>query len=307
MKKRLFAGLLAAVLLLSLLPTSAFAAEETDSAASDTEQTETLWPSENTADVQNTSGTEFSPENTASNGSSFSVTDFSFYAVRSWKGSNSSQEHSEYPIQLVLVDGEYVLYAPFTGLARLGKTWDLRVEAPESYIDTFSLYYLTYRDLSGNANISNTAYSVNASSTPHTTEDGKEVQSVQTDYMSYKGVGSAEGTDFVWSETMTLTWAENGEQKTCNIHVRPYFDLESPTQFHIMNLTDKKNCALEQVDETTYKTQVVVGKETIVQLQSLDNRIAVRFNDVDRAGETLSLDTTEVGTTTYTIELSDKK
>ena len=307
MKKRLFAGLLAAVLLLSLLPTSAFAAEETDSAAYDTEQTETLQPSENTADVQNTSGTEFSPENTASNGSSFSVTDFSFYAVRSWKGSNSSQEHSEYPIQLVLVDGEYVLYAPFTGLARLGKTWDLRVEAPESYIDTFSLYYLTYRDLSGNANISNTAYSVNASSTPHTTEDGKEVQSVQTDYMSYKGVGSAEGTDFVWSETMTLTWAENGEQKTCNIHVRPYFDLESPTQFHIMNLTDKKNCALEQVDETTYKTQVVVGKETIVQLQSLDNRIAVRFNDVDRAGETLSLDTTEVGTTTYTIELSDKK
>lgn len=307
MKKRLFAGLMAAVLLLSLLPTSAFAAEETDSAASDTEQTETLQPSENTADVQNTSGTEFSPENTASNGSSFSVTDFSFYAVRSWKGSNSSQEHSEYPIQLVLVDGEYVLYAPFTGLARLGKTWDLRVEAPESYIDTFSLYYLTYRDLSGNANISNTAYSVNASSTPHTTEDGKEVQSVQTDYMSYKGVGSAEGTDFVWSETMTLTWAENGEQKTCNIHVRPYFDLESPTQFHIMNLTDKKNCALEQVDETTYKTQVVVGKETIVQLQSLDNRIAVRFNDVDRAGETLSLDTTEVGTTTYTIELSDKK
>ena len=307
MKKRLFAGLLAAVLLLSLLPTSAFAAEETDSAASDTEQTETLQPSENTADVQNTSGTEFSPENTASNGSSFSVTDFSFYAVRSWKGSNSSQEHSEYPIQLVLVDGEYVLYAPFTGLARLGKTWDLRVEAPESYIDTFSLYYLTYRDLSGNANISNTAYSVNASSTPHTTEDGKEVQSVQTDYMSYKGVGSAEGTDFVWSETMTLTWAENGEQKTCNIHVRPYFDLESPTQFRIMNLTDKKNCALEQVDETTYKTQVVVGKETIVQLQSLDNRIAVRFNDVDRVGETLPLDTTEVGTTTYTIELSDKK
>ena len=273
MKKRILSFVLALVMAVSLLPLSAFASE----------------------DEQN------------SGRSSLSVTDFSFYAVRSWKGSNSSQEHSEYPIQLVLVDGEYVLYAPFTGLARLGKTWDLRVEAPESYIDTFSLYYLTYRDLSGNANISNTAYSVNASSTPHTTEDGKEVQSVQTDYMSYKGVGSAEGTDFVWSETMTLTWAENGEQKTCNIHVRPYFDLESPTQFHIMNLTDKKNCALEQVDETTYKTQVVVGKETIVQLQSLDNRIAVRFNDVDRAGETLSLDTTEVGTTTYTIELSDKK
>lgn len=244
---------------------------------------------------------------TTSGGSSLSVTDFSFYAARSWRGTNSVQEHSEYPIQLMLVDGEYVLYAPFTGLSRLGKNWDLRVEAPESYTDTFSLYYLTYRDPSGKGTTSNVAYSVNAASTQKMTEEGKAVQSVQTDYMSFKLPADAEGSNFLWSETMTLTWTENGEQKTCDIHVRPYCDLESPTEFHIMNLTDKKNCALEQVDETTYKTQVVVGKETIVQLQSLDNRIAVRFNDIDRTGEALSLDTTEVGTKTYTIELSDKK
>lgn len=262
MKKRLFAGLLAAVMMLSLLPTSAFAAEETDSAASDAELTETLQPSENTTDVQDVSDMESPTVAPTSSGSSLSVTDFSFYAARSWRGTNSVQEHSEYPIQLMLVDGEYVLYAPFTGLSRLGKNWDLRVEAPESYTDTFSLYYLTYRDPSGKGTTSNVAYSVNAASTQKMTEEGKAVQSVQTDYMSIKLPADAEGSNFLWSETMTLTWTENGEQKTCDIHVRPYCDLESPTEFHIMNLTDKKNCALEQVDETTYKTQVVVGKET---------------------------------------------
>ena len=118
MKKRLFAGLLAAVMMLSLLPTSAFAAEETDSAASDAELTETLQPSENTTDVQDVSDMESPTVAPTSSGSSLSVTDFSFYAARSWRGTNSVQEHSEYPIQLMLVDGEYVLYAPFTGLSR---------------------------------------------------------------------------------------------------------------------------------------------------------------------------------------------
>ena len=307
MKKRLFAGLLAAVMMLSLLPTSAFAAEETDSAASDTEQTETLQPSENTTDVQDVSDTELPTVDPTSSESSLSVTDFSFYEVRTGNDAYYNETSTENPTQLVLEDGEYVIYAPLTKLMHLSKRWDLRVEAPESYTDTFSLYYLTYRDLSGKGNWSDTAYSVKAASAPYTTKDGKEVQSVQTDYMSMMLTKDADGTNFLWCETMTLFWTENGEQKTCDIHIRPYCDMEHPTQFHIMNFTDKKNSILEQVDENTYKTQVVVGKEARVQLVRADDRLAVRWDGVEQAGSGWTLDNSEVGTKTYTIELSDKK
>ena len=306
MKKRLFAGLLAAVMMLSLLPTSAFAAEETDSATSDAEQTETLQPSENTTDVQDVSNTELPTVDPTSSESSLSVTDFSFYEIRTGNDGYYNETSTENPTQLVLEDGEYVIYAPLTKLMHLSKRWDLRVEAPESYTDTFSLYYLTYRDLSGKGNWSDTAYSVKAASAPYTTKDGKEVQSVQTDYMSMMLTADADGTNFLWCETITLFWTENGEQKTCDIHIRPYCDMEHPTQFHIMNLADKKNFTLEQVDENTYKAQVVVGKEAMVQLVRADNRLAVRCDGVEQANG-WTLDNSEVGTKTYTIELSDKK
>ena len=114
MKKRLFAGLLAAVMMLSLLPTSAFAAEETDSAASDTEQTETLQPSKNTTDVQDVSDTELPTVAPTSSESSLSVTDFSFYGVRTGNDGYYNETSTENPTQLVLEDGEYVIYAPLT-------------------------------------------------------------------------------------------------------------------------------------------------------------------------------------------------
>ena len=77
MKKRLFAGLLTAVLLVSLLPVSAFASEDEQNsgltAAEQTETTQAAEMPEAELDIQNVPA-----EAASSESSSVDVTDFSF-------------------------------------------------------------------------------------------------------------------------------------------------------------------------------------------------------------------------------------
>lgn len=147
MKKRLFAGLLTAVLLVSLLPLSAFASEdEQNSGLTAAEQTETTQAAEMPEAEPDTQ--DVPAEAASSESSSVDVTDFSFYAVRTWQADGYYDQRSESQIQLTEKDGEYILYVPVNGINDLGKHWDLRVQAPQAYSSTFSLYYITYRDLS---------------------------------------------------------------------------------------------------------------------------------------------------------------
>lgn len=78
MKKRILSFVLALVMAVSLLPVSAFASE----------------------DEQN------------SGRSSVDVTDFSFYAVRTWQSKGYYNQRSEKQIQLTEKDGEYIVYVP---------------------------------------------------------------------------------------------------------------------------------------------------------------------------------------------------
>lgn len=84
MKKRFFAGLLTAVLLVSMLPVSAFASEDEQNsgltAAEQTETTQAAEMPEAELDIQNVPA-----ETASSESSSVDVTDFSFYAVRTWQ------------------------------------------------------------------------------------------------------------------------------------------------------------------------------------------------------------------------------
>ena len=112
MKKRILSFVLALVMAVSLLPLNAFASE----------------------DEQN------------SGRSSVDVTDFSFYAVRTWQADGYYNQRSESQIQLTEKDGEYILYVPVNGINDLGTHWDLRVQAPQAYSSTFSLYYIRFTD-----------------------------------------------------------------------------------------------------------------------------------------------------------------
>ena len=273
MKKRILSFVLALVMAVSLLPLSAFALE----------------------DEQN------------SGRSSVDVTDFSFYAVRTWQSKGYYDQRSESRIQLTEKDGEYILYVPVNGINDLGRQWDLRVQAPQGYTDTFYLYYITYRDLSikdeGTSAKSDVGYSVNASSETYTTEDGETVQSVQTNL-----IHTATNTTFKWSDTMTLTWTKDGEEQHCKLHIVPYCDLEEPTHLTVstMNGNKMEGCPLARVDENTYRTRAVQGRTTNINLTLTMDRFKATINGTDYGkGTSFPVDTSEIGTKTYTLVVSD--
>ena len=273
MKKRILSFVLALVLAVSLLPLNAFASE----------------------DEQN------------SGRSSVDVMDFSFYAVRTWQSKGYYNQRSEKQIQLTEKDGEYIVYVPVNGINNMGKQWDLRVQAPKDYTDTFSLYYITYRDLTdkdeGTTSKSDVGYSVNAISETYTTEDGETVQSVQTNL-----IHTATNTTFKWSDTMTLTWTKDGEEQHCKLHIVPYCDLEEPTHLTVstMNGNKMEGCPLAQVDENTYRTRAVQGRTTNINLVLTKDRFKATINGTDyEKGKGFPVDTSEIGTKTYTLVVSD--
>lgn len=306
MKKRFFAGLLTAVLLVSMLPVSAFASEDEQNsgltAAEQTETTQAAEMPEAELDIQNV------PAETASSESSpVDVTDFSFYAVRTWQSKGYYNQRSESRIQLTEKDDEYILYVPVNGINDLGRQWDLRVQAPQGYTDTFYLYYITYRDLSnkdeGTSAKSDVGYSVNASSETYTTENGETVQSVQTDLIHTSAINY-----FKWSDTMTLTWTKDGEEQNCKLHIVPYCDLEEPTHLTVstMNGNNMEGCPLAQVDENTYRTRTVQGRTTNIYLTLTMERLKATIDGKEyKKGAGFPVDTSEIGTKTYTLVVSD--
>lgn len=371
MKKRfasLQAGLLALVLLFSLLPVSSFAteldaapdsvitiqedaaadrntaAEEsgehtpsasdaqpaaggTETTASDssagTEQDETLTsaPSDTTSEAADTvempNTQDAAHEDdvnrmVAVQDTGFSAADFSFYEVRTWTGSHYERMRLEKPTQLVENDGKYTLYFPYGGAGTY--KWNVRVEAPVNYSDTFSLYYMTF--LTGDGITTDEGYSVNAYSSLHTKEDASVVQSVESDIHPHS-TPAALGGNIYYSKTITLIWTENGEKKTCLIDVKPYCDMELSTNFNISEKNGSKPGPrpLEQIDSTTYKTNLVKGRESYAQIVLMDstNRLQVSYggsilaDGVTDTGCTIPLDTTEVGTKEYKIELRDSR
>lgn len=371
MKKRLAslqAGLLALVLLFSLLPVSSFATEldaapdsvittqedaaadcntaaeesgehtsgasdaqpaagDTETTASDssagTEQDETLTsaPSDTTSEaadtveIPNTQDAAHEDDvdrMVAVQDTGFSAADFSFYEVRTWTGSHYERMRTEKPIQLVENDGKYTLYFPYGG-ASIYK-WNVRVEAPASYSDTFSLYYMTF--LTGDGISTDEGYSVNAYSSLYTKEDASVVQSVESDIHPHS-TPPALGGNIYYSKTITLIWTENGEEKTCLIDVKPYCDMELSTNFSISEKNGGKPGPrpLEQVDSTTYKTNLVKDRESNAQIVLMDStgRLQVSYDGsiladgVTDKGCIIPLDTTEVGIKEYKIELSDSR
>jgi len=306
MKKRILSFVLALVMAVSLLPVSAFASEdEQNSGLTAAEQTETTQAAEipeAEPDIQNVPA-----ETASSESSSVDVTDFSFYAVRTWQSKGYYDQRSESRIQLTEKDGEYILYVPVNGINDLGRQWDLRVQAPQGYTDTFYLYYITYRDLSikdeGTSAKSDVGYSVNASSETYTTEDGETVQSVQTNL-----IHTATNTTFKWSDTMTLTWTKDGEEQHCKLHIVPYCDLEEPTHLTVstMNGNKMEGCPLARVDENTYRTRAVQGRTTNINLTLTMDRFKATINGTDYGkGTSFPVDTSEIGTKTYTLVVSD--
>ena len=196
---------------------------------------------------------------------------------------------------------------PVNGINDLGKHWDLRVQAPQAYSSTFSLYYITYRDLSkkddGVSSNSDVGYSVNAISETYTTENGETVQSVQTDL-----IHTAANNYFKWSDTMTLTWTKDGEEQNCKLHIVPYCDLENPTHLTVstMNGNKMEGCPLAQVDENTYRTRTVQGRTTNINLILTMERLKATINGTEfDKGAGFPVDTSEIGTKTYTLVVSD--
>ena len=306
MKKRLFAGLLTAVLLVSLLPLSAFASEdEQNSGLTAAEQTETTQAAEIPEAEPDTQ--DVPAEAASSESSSVDVMDFSFYAVRTWQADGYYDQRSESQIQLTEKDGEYILYVPVNGINDLGKQWDLRVQAPQAYSSTFSLYYITYRDLSkkddGVSDQSDVGYSVNAISETYTTENGETVQSVQTNL-----IHTAANNYFKWSDTMTLTWTKDGEEQNCKLHIVPYCDLENPTHLTVstMNGNKMEGCPLAQADENTYRTRIVQGRTANINLLLTMERLKATIDGTEfEKGAGFPVDTSEIGTKTYTLVVSD--
>ena len=306
MKKRLLAGLLTAVLLVSLLPVSAFASEDEQNsgltAAEQTETTQAAEISEAKPDTQDVPAEAASTES-----SSVDVTDFSFFAVRTWQSKGYYNEHSESQIQLQENAGEYFVYLPVNGINNQGRQWDLRVQAPQDYSGTFSLYYITYRDVNkeddGVSGKSDIGYSVNAISESYTTENGETVQSAQTNL-----IYTAAGANFKWSDTMTLTWTKDGAEQNCKLHIVPYCDLEDPTHLTVstMNGNKMEGCPLAQVDENTYRTRTVQGRTTNINLTLSMERFKATINGTDyEKGNGFPVDTSEIGTKTYTLVVSD--
>ena len=306
MKKRFLAGLLTAVLLVSMLPLSAFASEDEQNsgltAAEQTETTQAAEMPEAELDIQNVPA-----ETASSESSSVDVTDFSFYAVRTWQSKGYYNQRSESRIQLTEKDDEYILYVPVNGINDLGRQWDLRVQAPQGYTDTFYLYYITYRDLSnkdeGTSAKSDVGYSVNASSETYTTENGETVQSVQTNLIHTAAINY-----FKWSDTMTLTWTKDGEEQNCKLHIVPYCDLEEPTHLTVstMNGNNMEGCPLAQVDENTYRTRTVQGRTTNIYLTLTMERLKATIDGKEyKKGAGFPVDTSEIGTKTYTLVVSD--
>lgn len=368
MKKRLAslqAGLLALVLLFSLLPVSSFATEidaapdsvittqedaadrntaaeesgehtsgasdaqpaagDTESTASDssagTEQDETLTsaPSDTTSEaadtveIPNTQDAAHEDDvdrMVAVQDTGFSAADFSFYEVRTWAGSHYERMRSEKPIQLVEKDGKYTLYFPYSGAGTY--KWNVRVEAPANYSDTFSLYYMTF--LTGDGITTDEGYSVNAYSSLYTKEDASVVQSVESDIHPHSTKADL-GGNIYYSKTIMLIWTENGEEKTCLIDVKPYCDMELFTNFSIYEINGGKQGPrpLEQVDSTTYKTSLVKDRESNANIP-LATDTTDRLQVSCAGGKlnknrvySISLDTTEVGIKEYKIELSDSR
>ena len=272
MKKKIISLLLALIMAMSLLPMSVLAADPA-----------------------------------GGGGKNDAPTGFSFYAVRTWQADGYYNQRSESQIQLTEKDGEYILYVPVNGINDLGKHWDLRVQAPQAYSSTFSLYYITYRDLSkkddGVSSNSDVGYSVNAISETYTTENGETVQSVQTDL-----IHTAANNYFKWSDTMTLTWTKDGEEQNCKLHIVPYCDLEEPTHLTVstMNGNNMEGCPLAQVDENTYRTRTVQGRTTNIYLLLTMERLKATINGTEyEKGAGFPVDTSEIGTKTYTLVVSD--
>lgn len=106
-------------------------------------------------------------------------------------------------------------------------------------------------------------------------------------------------------------------EKTCLIDVKPYCDMELSTNFNISEKNGSKPGPrpLEQIDSTTYKTNLVKGRESYAQIVLMDstNRLQVSYggsilaDGVTDTGCTIPLDTTEVGTKEYKIELRDSR
>ena len=285
MKKRILSFVLALVMAVSLLPVSSFATE-----------------------------LDAAPDSviTTQEDTSFSAADFSFYEVRTWTGSHYEHMRLEKPTQLVENDGKYTLYFPYGGAGTY--KWNVRVEAPVNYSDTFSLYYMTF--LTGDGITTDEGYSVNAYSSLHTKEDGSVVQSVESDIHPHS-TPAALGGNIYYSKTITLIWTENGEKKTCLIDVKPYCDMELSTNFSISEKNGSKlgSRPLEQIDSTTYKTTLVKGRESNAQIVLMDptTRLQVSYDGsiladgVTNTGCIIPLDTAEAGTKEYKIELRDSR
>ncbi len=274
MKKRIISLLLALIMAVSLLPMSVLA-----------------------ADPAGGGGKDDAP------------TGFSFYAVKTWQSGGYYDQRSESQIQLYEKDGEYILYAPMTRLLMLGGYWNLRVQAPESYNDTFVLLYDCYRDLrpGHEGDFIDVATAVNAVSQPYVTEDGKTVLSAETDIMTVRPMS---GDELRYSKTVTLTWRENGKDKSCVLHIEPYCDLEDPNFISVStkNANKMEGCPLVQVNENTYRTRTVQGRTTNINLTLAAERVKATINGTDyEKGKGFPVDTSEIGTKTYTLVLSDTK
>ena len=272
MKKKIISLLLALIMAVSLLPMSVLAADP------------------------------------AAGGKDGTPTGFSFYTVREWMSSGYVRQRSESQTQLTEKDGEYILYVPVNGINGCGTNLDIRVQAPDGYTDTFYLTYSTYSIFNkedGTVSGSDTAIITDAFSEAYTTESGETVQSIQTNRIFH-----ALSDTFKWSETMTLTWEEDGQAKDCELHIVPYCDVEAPTYLTVSAKNGNKleGCPLAQVNENTYRTRVVQGRTTNINLILSMDRLTATINGTDYStvkDTGFPVDTAEVGTKTYTVVISD--
>lgn len=107
---------------------------------------------------------------------------------------------------------------------------------------------------------------------------------------------------------MTLTWTKDGEEQNCKLHIVPYCDLEEPTHLTVstMNGNNMEGCPLAQVDENTYRTRTVQGRTTNIYLRLTMERLKATINGTEyEKGAGFPVDTSEIGTKTYTLVVSD--
>ena len=118
------------------------------------------------------------------------------------------------------------------------------------------------------------------------------------------------GDELRYSKTVTLTWRENGTDKSCVLHIEPYCDLEDPNFISVStkNANKMEGCPLVQVNENTYRTRTVQGRTTNINLTLAAERVKATINGTDyEKGKGFPVDTSEIGTKTYTLVLSDTK